>query len=86
MEALNEQGQQANPCVMVIFGAAGDLTKRKLIPALCNLAKDRLLPPQFADTLLARDGRTWRAIEEEQVSSEASEVPAAIGKATAGVL
>ena len=33
---------------MVIFGAGGDLTKRKLIPALCNLAKGRLLSPQFA--------------------------------------
>ena len=44
----DEQGQQASPCVMVIFGAGGDLTKRKLIPALCNLAKDRLLSPHFA--------------------------------------
>src|SRR6202158_5114138 len=36
------------PCVMVIFGASGDLTKRKLIPALCNLAHDGLLSKQFA--------------------------------------
>jgi len=36
------------PCVMVIFGATGDLTKRKLIPALCNLASDGLLSKQFA--------------------------------------
>ena len=34
----------APPCVMVIFGAAGDLTKRKLIPALYNLRRDGLLP------------------------------------------
>src|SRR5438552_2967077 len=38
----------AAPCVMVIFGATGDLTKRKLLPALCNLAQDNLLPKQFA--------------------------------------
>jgi glucose-6-phosphate 1-dehydrogenase len=38
----------AAPCVMVIFGASGDLTKRKLIPALCNLAQDNLLSKQFA--------------------------------------
>jgi len=38
----------AAPCVMVIFGATGDLTKRKLIPALCNLAQDEVLPKQFA--------------------------------------
>ena len=33
---------------MVIFGATGDLTKRKLLPALCNLAREELLPKQFA--------------------------------------
>jgi len=38
----------AAPCVMVIFGATGDLTKRKLIPALCNLAASNLLSKQFA--------------------------------------
>src|SRR5215470_6931261 len=38
----------ASPCVMTICGAAGDLTKRKLIPALCNLAQEKLLPEQFA--------------------------------------
>jgi glucose-6-phosphate 1-dehydrogenase len=38
----------AAPCVMVIFGVTGDLTKRKLIPALCNLAQDDLLSKQFA--------------------------------------
>ncbi|MEQ1473901.1 MAG: hypothetical protein ABLQ96_08765, partial [Candidatus Acidiferrum sp.] len=36
------------PCVMVIFGATGDLTKRKLLPALCNLAADGLLSKEFA--------------------------------------
>src|SRR5208282_2148876 len=38
----------AAPCVMVIFGASGDLTKRKLVPALANLAGDGLLSKQFA--------------------------------------
>lgn len=33
---------------MVIFGATGDLTKRKLFPALYNLAKDKFLPENFA--------------------------------------
>jgi glucose-6-phosphate 1-dehydrogenase len=33
---------------MVTFGATGDLTKRKLIPALCNLAQENLLSKQFA--------------------------------------
>jgi glucose-6-phosphate 1-dehydrogenase len=38
----------ADPCIMVIFGAAGDLTRRKLIPALYNLARAELLSREFA--------------------------------------
>jgi glucose-6-phosphate 1-dehydrogenase len=38
----------ADPCVMVIFGASGDLTKRKLVPALINLATGGLLSDRFA--------------------------------------
>ncbi len=38
----------AGPCALVIFGASGDLTRRKLIPALYNLARDRLLQDEFA--------------------------------------
>src|SRR5262252_1091116 len=41
-------GKAAGPCVFVLFGAAGDLTKRKLIPALFNLVKAKLLPDTFA--------------------------------------
>jgi glucose-6-phosphate 1-dehydrogenase len=37
-----------DPCVVVIFGASGDLTKRKLLPALFNLARGNHLPPGFA--------------------------------------
>jgi glucose-6-phosphate 1-dehydrogenase len=44
----------AKPCVIVIFGAAGDLTKRKLIPALYNLAQSKLLPKEFAVVGIAR--------------------------------
>ena len=38
----------SNPCVMLIFGASGDLTKRLLVPALYNLACDGLLSDNFA--------------------------------------
>ncbi|PYX10129.1 MAG: glucose-6-phosphate dehydrogenase [Acidobacteria bacterium] len=41
-------GRVADPCIMVIFGAAGDLTRRKLVPALYNLAKAELLSREFA--------------------------------------
>ena len=37
-----------DPCAMVIFGASGDLTKRKLIPTLYNLAKKDLVADDFA--------------------------------------
>ena len=47
-------GRPADPCAMVIFGAAGDLTRRKLIPALYNLAKSELLSREFAVVGVAR--------------------------------
>jgi glucose-6-phosphate 1-dehydrogenase len=47
-------GKQGDPCVMVIFGAAGDLTGRKLIPALYNLARGSLLSREFAVVGVAR--------------------------------
>ncbi|MGC2657481.1 MAG: glucose-6-phosphate dehydrogenase [Bryobacteraceae bacterium] len=47
-EYTEEQGRPGDPCTMVIFGVTGDLTKRKLIPSLYNLAKKKLLPMEFA--------------------------------------
>ncbi|HYO91660.1 MAG TPA: glucose-6-phosphate dehydrogenase, partial [Pyrinomonadaceae bacterium] len=38
----------AEPCVVTIFGATGDLTRRKLVPALYSLMQQRLLPAEFA--------------------------------------
>lgn len=38
---------KADPCVLVIFGASGDLTRRKLIPALFDLACEGCMPPSF---------------------------------------
>jgi glucose-6-phosphate 1-dehydrogenase len=48
----NEQSVQ--PTALVIFGASGDLTKRKLFPAIYNLALSRLLPEHFAAVGVAR--------------------------------
>jgi glucose-6-phosphate 1-dehydrogenase len=42
------------PCAIVIFGASGDLTKRKLIPSLYNLASYHLLPKNFSIIGVAR--------------------------------
>ena len=43
-----------DPCVVVIFGASGDLTKRKLLPALYHLEQGGLLPENFAVVGVAR--------------------------------
>ena len=53
----NKSGQSSapDPCVFVIFGASGDLTKRLLIPSLFNLYMDGLLPDNFAVLGLSRD-------------------------------
>jgi glucose-6-phosphate 1-dehydrogenase len=48
----------AEPCIVVIFGASGDLTKRKLLPALYRLVQERLLPAEFAIIGLARTEMT----------------------------
>jgi glucose-6-phosphate 1-dehydrogenase len=54
-EATNPTSQ---PCVMLIFGASGDLTKRLLVPALYNLACDGLLSDKFAVLGAAMDELT----------------------------
>ena len=43
------------PCQLVIFGASGDLTNRKLLPAIYNLAQADLLPPAFCVVGFARE-------------------------------
>jgi glucose-6-phosphate 1-dehydrogenase len=48
-------GRIADRCIMVIFGASGDLTSRKLLPALYNLKRNNLLPPEFAILGFAKD-------------------------------
>jgi glucose-6-phosphate 1-dehydrogenase len=47
--------ERADPCTMVIFGATGDLTKRKLFPALYQLAAEHLLHPHFAVLAVGRE-------------------------------
>ncbi len=48
----------AEPCAVVIFGASGDLAKRKLIPALYRLVQEHLLPAEFAIVGLGRTAMT----------------------------
>src|ERR1700737_3038132 len=62
---------KASPCVIVIFGATGDLTMRKLIPALCNLAQDELLSKQFAIIGFAGNDQTTESFRKTM----AEEIP-----------
>ncbi|HET7875031.1 MAG TPA: glucose-6-phosphate dehydrogenase [Methylomirabilota bacterium] len=55
-----------DPCAIVIFGAAGDLTKRKLLPALYNLKVQGLLSRQCAIVGVTRKEKTHEQFREEQ--------------------
>ena len=55
------------PCIMIIFGATGDLTARKLFPALYNLSLDGQLPNHFACVGFARRPKSNEAIRLEGI-------------------
>ncbi|HEX2912127.1 MAG TPA: glucose-6-phosphate dehydrogenase [Chloroflexia bacterium] len=63
-----QQERTPDPCVMIIFGATGDLTHRKLLPALYNLALERRLPQNFSVVGFAR-----RPYTDETFQAEARE-------------
>jgi len=50
----SEQSRIVEPCTLIIFGATGDLTSRKLVPALYNLLRDGQLPSLFTCVGFAR--------------------------------
>lgn len=60
MNPLEEEvrSRLVEPCILVIFGATGDLTSRKLVPALYNLLKDGQLPSLFTCVGFARRPKT----------------------------
>jgi glucose-6-phosphate 1-dehydrogenase len=60
---LDQQRKATQPCTIVIFGASGDLTSRKLIPALYHLFGEKQLPQPFRIIGVARREKTsdsWR--------------------------
>lgn len=68
--------KKAEPCVLVIFGAGGDLTRRKLIPALFHLKIHGLLPDDFAVVGVAReafDDATYRQAMRQALEEFAKE-------------
>lgn len=56
-----------NPCILVIFGASGDLTGKKLVPALYNMMLDGQLPANFVCLGFARRDKTDEAFREEML-------------------
>jgi len=65
---LEEPGRTTrsmDPCILVIFGATGDLTGRKLMPSIYNLGKDGLLPSNFAVVGFARRPKSHEDFRKE---------------------
>src|SRR5262245_9486276 len=65
MAASSDTLRPAGPCTIVIFGAAGDLTKRKLLPALYNLKIAGLLPHGLALVGVARRPKSVEQFRQE---------------------
>jgi len=58
-----------DPCAMVIFGASGDLTERKLIPALFYLSREHMLPPGFSVVGCARTPKSDEQFRNEMADA-----------------
>ena len=58
-------GKPTDPCCIVVFGAAGDLSRRELIPALYDLACQSLLPEPFTIVGFSRDNWDDQAFREQ---------------------
>ncbi|HEY9710171.1 MAG TPA: glucose-6-phosphate dehydrogenase, partial [Oculatellaceae cyanobacterium] len=52
-----QQERTPEPSILVIYGASGDLTQRKLVPAIYQMVRDRRLPPETTVVGVAR--RDW---------------------------
>jgi len=69
LESPFRMEKTADPCIIVIFGATGDLTARKLVPALYNLALEGRLPTHFACVGFARRPKTHDQFRNEMVAA-----------------
>jgi glucose-6-phosphate 1-dehydrogenase len=65
-QTVVRQLRSASPCTIVIFGAAGDLTKRKLLPALYNLKANGLLARELAIVGVSRQDKGHEQSRDEQ--------------------
>src|SRR5438445_1400290 len=62
---LGDARKAAEPCSILIFGASGDLTARKLIPAFYHLYKDKQMPPAFRIIGFARREKSAESFRQE---------------------
>jgi glucose-6-phosphate 1-dehydrogenase len=69
------RGQPADPCVIAIFGASGDLAKRKLFPALLNLRRSGLVRDELAVLGLATSEMTTEAFRDRLTADLRSFAP-----------
>jgi glucose-6-phosphate 1-dehydrogenase len=72
-QAAGSTARMAEPCVAVIFGASGDLARRKLLPAFYHLAKSHLLADHFCIVGFARSPlttETFRDLVRDSVCSQ----------------
>src|ERR1700676_5401995 len=79
-----QDGQQPEPCAVVIFGATGDLTQRKLLPTLAHLFHDHPLPQGFSIVAFARrpmNDEQWRGMALESINKYMPEDDKLDGKA-----
>jgi glucose-6-phosphate 1-dehydrogenase len=68
LEDATRFSKSPQPCILVIFGATGDLTGRKLLPALYNLAKEGQLPAHFACVGFARRDKSNDVFRQEMLA------------------
>jgi glucose-6-phosphate 1-dehydrogenase len=77
-EEPGQTSRSLDPCIVVIFGATGDLTARKLMPALYNLKREGQLPTNFACCGFARrekSDETFRTEMKDAVSQHSRVKP-----------
>ena len=71
--AHDDAARRAPPCTLVIFGASGDLTERKLLPAIRQLAAHRRLGPEFALVGVARTAMSDEEWADKCLSTEGTQ-------------
>ena len=76
-EEQDTRREMLPPCAFVLFGATGDLTRRKIVPALFDLQLQGLLPEKFVIVAFARRDKTDESFREDLQAAIKEFAPAA---------